>query len=431
MVTVIATDTIARATQSAFGRSIPRHFVSHRTGFWFVSYAFTALMAFGALPTPLYVLYARRDQFSAIDVTVIFATYAVGVVLSLLLVGHVSDWVGRRRMLLAAVGLSLVSGAVFLTWTSFVALLIARLASGLGVGIVTTTATAHLAELYAQRHPGGTSRRAEVVAAAANLGGLGLGPLLAGLLAQFAPNPLRTPYVVSVVLLIGAGMALAVTPETVRRAPGTPYRPQQLLIPATSRRTFAAAAVGAAVTFTVFGTFSALVPGFLAGTLHNASHAVAGAVASAVFLAGAIAQVATSRIRIDPARASVLAAGGLALLAIATWTAALPLFVLGALITGAGVGAVFKSMLAAVVALAPSGHRGEVLATFFLAAYLGLALPVVALGALAQLLSTAVLMTAFAVTASVALVAAASSLRQPGEQTGATTTALRRQPRVN
>lgn len=426
-----ATGTIARPTSSAAGRPIPRHVASHRTGFWLVTYAFAVVMALGALPTPLYALYERRDQFSSIDVTLVFAAYAVGVVLSLCLVGHVSDWVGRRRMLLAAVGLSLVSGAVFLTWTGFLALLVARLVSGLGVGIVTTTATAHLGELYAQRHPDGSSRRAEIVAAAANLGGLGLGPLLAGLLAQFAPDPLRTPYLVSIVLLVGAGIALTVTPETVRRAPATPYRPQQLLIPATSRRTFAAAAVGAAVTFTVFGTFSALVPGFLAGTLHNGSHAVAGAVTSAVFLAAAIAQVVASRIRIDPARAAVTAAGGLTLLAIASWSASLLLFVLGAVITGAGVGALFKSMLGAVVVLAPPGHRGEVLATFFLAAYLGLALPVVALGALAQLLSTAVLMTAFAATASVALVAAAHTLRHPSEQTDATTTALRRQPRVN
>src|SRR4051812_21632499 len=76
--------------------------VSHGVGFWLVGYAFAVVMMFSALPTPLYVLYAQRDQLSATVVTCVFAAYAVGVVVSLSTVGHISDWVGRRRMLLAA-----------------------------------------------------------------------------------------------------------------------------------------------------------------------------------------------------------------------------------------------------------------------------------------------------------------------------------------
>src|SRR3954470_7869902 len=76
--------------------------VSHGAGFWLVGYAFTVVMAFAALPTPLYVLYAQRDHLSSTLISCVFAAYAVGVVIALITVGHLSDWVGRRRMLLAA-----------------------------------------------------------------------------------------------------------------------------------------------------------------------------------------------------------------------------------------------------------------------------------------------------------------------------------------
>src|SRR5690349_19705471 len=81
--------------------------LSHGTGFWLVGCSFTAVMAFAALPTPLYVLYAQRDHFSSTVIACVFAAYAVGVVVSLFTVGHISDWVGRRRMLLAGLALAL------------------------------------------------------------------------------------------------------------------------------------------------------------------------------------------------------------------------------------------------------------------------------------------------------------------------------------
>jgi MFS family permease len=394
------------SSQSQLIPSRPSGTVSHGAGFWLVGYAFAVVMAFAALPTPLYVLYAQQDHLSSLVVTVVFSAYAVGVVASLFLVGHVSDWFGRRRMLLVAVGVSLVAGAVFILWTDLAALLVARVLSGLSVGIVTTTATAHIGELYARHRPDTSPRRPQMVAVAANLGGIGLGPLLSGLLAAFAPAPLRTPYVVAEGLLLIALIALVITPETVWRDTSARYRVQRVAVPAQVRGTFAAAAMGAAVTFAVFGLFSALVPSFLAGTLHQQSHAVAGAVASVVFLASAAAQLARGG---DPqvtrTIGAVTVAAGLAMLTVATWTAVLPLFVVGAVATGVGGGLVFRTLLAIVLRIAPPQSRGEVLATFFFAGYVGLALPVVVLGGLAGVLSTQVLMTVFAAVAVATLAA--------------------------
>ncbi|HMC69380.1 MAG TPA: MFS transporter, partial [Mycobacteriales bacterium] len=347
-----AIETATRTVQTPPARGTARatRTVSHGAGFWLVGYAFTVVMAFAAVPTPLYVLYAQRDHLSSTLITCVFAAYAVGVVISLFTIGHISDWVGRRRMLLVALVLALAAGAVFIVWTSLVALLIARVVSGLAVGIVTTTATAHLAELHALHRPDATARRAQVVAVAANLGGIGLGPLMAGLLAQFAPDPLHVPYLVTEALLAIALVALVLTPETVWRTGPVRYRMQRIAVPREARAAFAAAALGAAVVFTVLGMFSALVPSFLAGALHDPSHALAGAVASVVFLASAVAQLAGRSTRGNPLKRAVpFTVAGLTALAVGTWTAQLPVFVAGAVATGVGVGMVFKTLLAAVV----------------------------------------------------------------------------------
>ena len=412
--TVIETATTWKAATPRLLRRLPSpRSMSHGAGFWLVGYAFAVVMAFAALPTPLYVLYAQQDHLSSTLISGVFAAYAVGVVISLVTVGHISDWVGRRRMLLAALALALAAGAVFIVWTSLAALLIARVVSGLAVGIVTTTATAHLGELHARHRPNATARRAQLLAVAANLGGIGLGPLAAGLLAQFAPDPLRTPYLVTEGLLVIAMVALVLTPETVWRTGPVRYRMQRIAVPRQARATFAAAALGAAVIFTILGMFSALVPSFLLTALHEPSHAVAGAVASVVFLASAAAQLVDRRAGRHPLTSAVpVAVAGLTVLTIATWTGQLAVFVAGAVVTGVGVGLVFKTLLAAVVDVTPDGSRGEVLAAFFLAAYIGLAVPVLVLGVLSEVLSASVLMTVFAVAAATGLIGATRGLHR-------------------
>ena len=82
----------------------------HNAAFWIVGYTFAVTMAFSALPAPLYVLYQARDHFSTFMITVIFAAYAAGVVASLFLAGHLSDWAGRRRMVLLAVVVNMPPG---------------------------------------------------------------------------------------------------------------------------------------------------------------------------------------------------------------------------------------------------------------------------------------------------------------------------------
>src|SRR5690242_11492220 len=113
-------------------------------GFWAVAFAFAMVMAYSAVPAPLYVLYG----FPSLTITLVFSAYAVGVVGGLFLAGHVSDWYGRRRVLVPALALALASGVFFLVFRDAVWLSVGRVLNGVSVGAVTATATAWLQELY-------------------------------------------------------------------------------------------------------------------------------------------------------------------------------------------------------------------------------------------------------------------------------------------
>ncbi|WP_245673927.1 MFS transporter [Actinoplanes rectilineatus] len=385
-------------------------------GFWAIALTFLTAMAFSTVPTPLYPLYMARDGFSTFVVTVVFAAYAAGVVASLLLAGHVSDWFGRRRVLIPALLLELLAAVLFLTGTSLPVLLLARFVTGLGVGMITATATAHLQELHAAHRPEASRRRFEVVSTAANSGGLGLGTLVAGLLAQYAPAPLRTPYLVFLVLLVLSVVAVALTPETVPPRVDRPaYRPQRIRAHG-DRTRYLAAAAGAFASFAVFGVFTALAPSFVAGTLHHTSRALAGAVVFAVFGSAAVAQSLTGGLS-GPARTALgllAQAGGVLTLVAGMHAGSLAVFVAGGVVSGVGAGVLFKASVGAVAAMAAPAERGEALAGLFLVAYLGIGVPAVVLGVATALAGPVTVMTWFAGVLVLLLAAVALLSRERG-----------------
>jgi hypothetical protein len=379
----------------------------HGVAFWVVAAAFLLNMAFSAVPTPLYVLYQARDHFSDIMVTIVYAVYAVGVIASLFLAGHISDWAGRRRVLVTALLVNVASALTFIFFPSLAGLIVARVVSGVSVGLTTATATAYLAELHLGVRPDATGRRPQVVATAANLGGIGIGPLVAGVLAQYAPAPLRLPYIVVGGVIAALALLVVKAPETTSPPNARPaWRPQRIAVPKHARSQFFAATSAAIAAFAVYGVFNSLVPSFLAGTLHVDSHAVAGAVAFSAFAAGALAQIALGRLtNVQLLRCSgpVLLLG-LALFATGMWVANLAIFVVGGIVTGAGGGLVFRGALVAAGASAPAESRAEVLAGFFLGAYVGLSVPVIGLGIATTYAPARDAMLVFVVLVSIAVV---------------------------
>jgi MFS family permease len=355
----------------------------HSWGFWVAAVAFLLNMGFSAVPTPLYAIYATLDGLTPLTITLIYAVYACGVIASLFLGGHVSDWIGRKAVFVPALFINVISAGLFMVWPSLTGLIVARILSGISIGLTTATATAYLAELHLGARPGAHGRRAQVIATAANLGGIGVGPLIAGFLAQYAPDPLVLPYLVFGIAIAVMGILVAISPETTLKPElAARYRPQRIAVPKESHRVFFAATGAGVAGFALFGVFNSLAPSFLAGTMHVTSHAVAGAVAFAAFASGAVAQIALARweTNVMLVRSIPILVVGLGLLTTGMWLPNVVVFIIGGVITGGGSGLVFRAALVAAASTAPPAARAEVLSGYFLGAYIGLSVPVIGLG---------------------------------------------------
>jgi MFS family permease len=394
--------------------------VSHRSrALWLPAYAFAVVMLGTTLPTPLYPRYEREFGFSPLLITVIYGVYAAGVIAALLLLGGVSDQVGRRPALFASIILSAASAVAFLLAGGVWALLAGRILSGFSAGLCTGSATAALVDLKPDRRS-----QASALATAVNLGGLGCGTLLAGVLATVGPAPLRLPFWVDLGLLLVAFAAVLRMVEPVRRAGrqslparGLPARGlaarglavQRLHVPAPVRPTFIRAAAAGFAAFALFGLFSAVAPTFLATVLHQTSPALAGGVVFILFAASAAGQLAVPRIPAPaglPAGCAGIIAGAL-LTGAALAASSLGLLIAGAIVAGTGQGIAVGSGLAALNTKTPTEHRGEVDSSYFVAAYAGVSIPIIGVGLLSQVISLR--SAAYALIAFVTVVTAVSA----------------------
>lgn len=359
--------------------------IGRRLAFAIAAYAFAVTMLGTTLPTPLYVFYQDEFGFSTLMVTVIFATYAVGVIAALLLFGRLSDEVGRRRVLLAGLALSALSAVAFLLAQGLAPLLLGRLLSGLSAGIFTGTATATLLDLADPEN----RARATLVATIANMGGLGCGPLLAGAIAEWSGSPLHLPFWVDLALLAPALLGIWLIAEPTAPKPHPRLRPQGLRVPAEIRSVFVRAAMAAFAGFAVLGLFTAVGPAFAGEVLGVSNHAAIGLIVFSVFVASSLGQLALGPV-VPLGRALPLGCGalivGMAGLAAGIADASLPLLLLGGWVAGFGQGLSFRAGLGAVNAAAPEARRGEVASSFFVVAYVAISIPVVGEGLLAQLI---------------------------------------------
>jgi MFS family permease len=374
---------------------------AQRAAFPLLAYAFAAIMVGTTLPTPMYALYSQRLHFSVLTTTIVFATYAAGVLAALLAFGRWSDAIGRRPVLLAGAAFAFASAIVFLFAGTVGQLLLGRLLSGLSAGIFTGTATAAVIEAAPERW----RAQAPAVATIANVGGLGLGPLLAGLLVQYAPYPLKLSFIVHIALVGVAVVGVLIAPETSGRTGSIGF--QRLSVPAAVRPVFITAATAAFAGFAIMGLFTAVAPSFISNVIGIGNHAAAGAIVCSLFASSAVAQLLAGRI--DANRAVAVGCGvlvaGVAIIALALHFSSLPALIAGAVVAGAGQGISFSRGLAAVSELTPPDRRAEVSSAYFVVAYVAISLPVIGEGLAAEVwgLRTAGIVFAIAVSALAAL----------------------------
>ncbi|MFB7785334.1 MFS transporter [Streptomyces vinaceus] len=356
------------------------------SGFWVVGAVLVLLMLSSSVPSALYVLYQERWGLSSGMITVVFALYAVTVLIGLLLFGSLSDTLGRRPVLGGGLVLAIVSMGLFAGAQGLGLLLAARAVQGLAVGLATGAMGAALLELAPRSRP---ALGAQVNSAGPTVG-IGLGGIGAGLLVQYAP----APTVLSYLLLVAAFAVTLVGVFRMREsAPGARsggrarISARRIHVPAAVRGRFAVLVLTIVAVWSVGGFYLSLGPHLALSLLGSSNYLVGGA--TVALLAGAATAAQLLLGRVEPLRTAVLGLcgllAGLGLVLLALGLRSAPVFLVGTAVLGGGWGAAFLGSFRALSTLAEPAHRGELTAAVYVFAYLAMSVPAVLAGMLTNI----------------------------------------------
>ena len=358
---------------------------THEPGWYKMTiYSFLTAISFSAsssAPTPVYALYKEAFQLTPLVITLVFSSYALSLLAALLTVGRLSDYVGRRPLILAALTLNVLGLVVFIVADSAAALVIARVVQGFATGIATATLGAAILDTDVDRGPLLNSLSAFL--------GLAIGSLGAGLLVSFAPAPTRLVYV----LLLGVTAAevglLALMPETgVRKSGGLVALIPRIRVPDQIRADLAKVSPVNIAAWALGGYYQSLIPSVLMDVLNQNLPLVGGAIVSALMLAAAAAVFLLQRL---PARRSVYVAAlvlpiGIAITLSGIALQQVSLIFAGTIVSGSSFGASLSGILRVILPMAKSNERAGLLSAFYVESYLAYSLPAICLGLLAPVI---------------------------------------------
>jgi hypothetical protein len=372
------TQTTAFATEVAAGSSdrvAARARISGRPALYLLASLVVSLLAGSAAPTPLYAIYQRQWGFSPITTTIVFGVYAIAVLAALLALGRLSDSVGRRPVLLAALGVQVLSMLVFATAGGVGELMAARVVQGLATGAALGAIGAGMLDVDRERG---------ALANALSPGlGTGSGALISALFVQFLPAPTHLIYFALIGVFAVQAIGVLLLRETVTRVPvtATAFVPEVRLPRAVRGPVLAAAPVLFAV-WALAGLYAALGPAIVA-TLTGSDSVVLGAASVTALTVTAVSSVYLLR---NVAPRTVLVTGiaalvvGVAITLIALGVGSVGLFFAGTAVSGIGFGAGFQGGIRSVVPQAAPHERAGVLSLLFVVSYLGMGVPAVAAG---------------------------------------------------
>ena len=328
-------------------------------------------LAASSAPTPLYATYQQAWGFSTFWLTWVFAVYAFALLAALLVGGRLSDHLGRRPVILAALLLEAGAMLLFHQAHDLADLVLARALQGLATGIATSALGAALLDVDAERGPWLNSLTP--------LLGMAIGALGCGLLVEFAPAPLQLVYRLFLALFLLQGLALLRLPDSGPRRPGllAALRPQLAVPPQARAMLWRVLPLELAV-WAVGGFYLSLMPGLVKAATGTTSILVGGVVVAGLTLTGA---ACLHGLRLWPATrllrlgASTLVAGP-ALLWLAVASGQL------GLVTGVGFGSGFLGATRSLLPLAQPAQRAGLLAAFYVLSYLAFCLPALAVSAL-------------------------------------------------
>jgi MFS family permease len=347
--------------------------------FWLMGGLLGILMTAAGAPSPLYDVYQGTWKFSATTLTVIFAVYAIALLAAFLVLGRLSDHVGRKPVIITALLVEVAAMACFLAADSVSLLYTARILQGLATGAATGAISASLIELQ----PLGNNRLAPLINSSAPAMGLAIGVLGSSLLVQYAPAPLRFVYwILLAMCILGIFLTLGMREPGQRRDGALSSLQPKAGVPAAARRTFIAGLPCLIACWALGGFYLALAPSVAATMVHSTNAVVGGSV---IFLLTGVGAISTLVLR--KASPTVAMAGGCLLLtagvagtvgSIAADSVA-GLF-LGTAVSGIGFGIGFLGVFRMLSALAPPEGRAAMITAIYIVSYLAFGLPVIAAG---------------------------------------------------
>ncbi|MFJ3717954.1 MFS transporter [Streptomyces sp. NPDC090057] len=356
-----------------------RRQLSRPVAFATLSAVFVLFMAASSAPSPLYVVYQRQWHFSATTLTTVFAVYVIGMIGALLVLGALSDHLGRRPVLLSAIALEAASMALFLDADDVGLLLTARLVQGIATGAAMTTLGAALSDL----NPSHAPHRAGLVTGTAPTFGLGLGSLGCGLLIQYGPHPTRLVYVLLLLALVAAGAVLSALPETSTRRPGAARSLQPRLRIAPHLRADLLSLVPILIaSWALGGLYLSLGPSVAVGLFGLSSHVVGGLVVT-MLTGPAFLTALTLRgwpVERTLAVSATLLLVGTAIALTGVEEHSLIAAAVGTAVAGVGFGGSALASFGTLARIARPAERSELLSVAFVISYLAFSIPAVIAG---------------------------------------------------
>jgi predicted MFS family arabinose efflux permease len=363
-----------------------------------------ALMLFAigtSLITPLIPIYKARLGFSDTVVTLFLVCYVIALVPSMLTLGQLSDRVGRKGVLIGALVTLGVAQVYLATEPPLSGLLVSRGLQGLATGAFFGTCTAFLVDAA----PATERVWVAVLASVSVRAGLGLGPGLGGLFAQYVPDPLRAPFLFHLCAIAVAIALIATLPETVTTRSRRPLT-LRLEVPAADRRVFWRVLVPSGMLFSLFdGVCLSLIPVFEVRELGVTNYALVGAAGFLVLVSGAVTQIVFRFMQPTPAITWGLAVASVAFVGVVIGapTKSAALVLASVAVTGGACGLVFKGGVDLATRIAPPSDRGKLISSYYVACYLGgFSLPLLIIGVSADLIGLTGALTILTVAAATA-----------------------------
>lgn len=348
----------------------------------------TSFSATSSAPTPLYVVYQETMRLSPAVVTFIFAAYVVGMVAAFLTLGRLSDYVGRRPMILGALVVNFIALALFFTADHAADLAIARLVQGVATGVAMTSLGATIVDT----RPLAAATLNGVTAFL----GLTIGALLTGALIAWAPFPTQLVYAVLMLVTLGAMLVLAFTPETTAGKPGALRAiAPSLSVPLSARAPLLRLAPLNTAAWALGGFYLSLMPSLVSAVTGTHSPFLGASVVSTLMLSATLTILALRARRAEWLLrfAGVMLVLGIAATLLAIELRSEPGMFAGTLLAGLGLGGAYFGSLRQLIPLAGEHERAGLLAAYLVISYVAFSGPAILAGLMAPRLG--LIMTAY------------------------------------